>query len=103
MDNLEAHITLEAIDLCKDNGVTILTLHPHTSHVCQPLDRTCFGPFNTAYDKAVAAWMVRNPGKLVTIYDIAGLVNEAFPAITSENVLESHRNISIQPKCIQRQ
>lgn len=85
MDNLQAHITVDAIDLCKANGVTILILHPHTSHMCQPLDRTCFGPFSTAYDKALSSWMTRNPGQTVTIYNIAALVNEAMKVVITPN------------------
>ena len=32
LDNHEAHISLAAIDLAKENGVVLLTMPPHTSH-----------------------------------------------------------------------
>lgn len=38
MDNHESHLSLEAIELAKSSGVTILTLHPHTTAKLQPLD-----------------------------------------------------------------
>ncbi|KAJ8958571.1 hypothetical protein NQ314_006384 [Rhamnusium bicolor] len=37
MDNFEAYISLKAIDLAKDNGVTILTVPPHSTGKIQPL------------------------------------------------------------------
>ena len=36
MDNHDSHVTLEAIDLAKKNGIVLLTLPPHTSHRLQP-------------------------------------------------------------------
>ena len=39
MDNHASHISLEAIEYSKENGI-VLTFAPHTSHKLQPLDRT---------------------------------------------------------------
>ncbi len=78
LDNLKAHISLKAVEIAKSNGIVLLTLPPHTSHRMQPLDVTVFGPFKTQYSRALDGWMRSNPGKTVSIYQIAGLVNEAF-------------------------
>ena len=78
LDNLKAHISLKAVEKAKSNGIVLLTLPPHTSHRMQPLDVTVFGPFKTLYSRALDGWMRSNPGKTVSIYQIAGLVNEAF-------------------------
>ncbi|XP_055904276.1 uncharacterized protein LOC129940069 [Eupeodes corollae] len=45
MDNHESHLAIEAHDLAKASGVTILTFHPHTTSKMQPLDVGVFGPF----------------------------------------------------------
>ena len=37
LDNHNSHITLQAIDLAKENGIVMLTIPPHTSHRRQPL------------------------------------------------------------------
>ncbi|KAG6464307.1 hypothetical protein O3G_MSEX014429 [Manduca sexta] len=42
LDNHESHISLGAYNLCRDNGIIMLTLPPHTSHKLQPLDLTFF-------------------------------------------------------------
>lgn len=36
MDNYESHISVSAIEMAKDNGVKLITLHPHTSNHMQP-------------------------------------------------------------------
>ena len=38
LDNHDSHISIEAIDLSKENNVTLLTLPPHCSHKLQLLD-----------------------------------------------------------------
>lgn len=71
MDNHESHITIEAIDYCKDHNITILTLPPHTSHKLQPLYCTVFGSFKACYNSACNQWMLSHAGRPITIYDVA--------------------------------
>ena len=77
VDNVETHLSIEALTLAKDNGVTMLTFPPHCTHKLQPLDLSLFGPFKTFYDDAIASWLLQNPGQSVTIYHIAGFVKTA--------------------------
>lgn len=42
LDNHEAHMSIEAYELCRKHGVIMLSLPPHTSHKLQPLDVTVF-------------------------------------------------------------
>ncbi|KAK9701998.1 DDE superfamily endonuclease [Popillia japonica] len=57
MDNHDSHISVEGINFCRDNGITILTLPPHTSNHLQLLDRCVFGPFKKYFSEAVHTWM----------------------------------------------
>ena len=77
LDNHDSHISIETIDLSKENGVTLLTLPPHCSRKLQPLDRSVYGPLKTFYNQAANAFMVSHPGKTITIYDVAELVGKA--------------------------
>ena len=52
-DNHESHISLGAIDKCKELGIVFFTIPPHTSHRLQPLDKSVFGPFKSAYNNAI--------------------------------------------------
>ena len=53
LDNVDVHISPTAIDLACENGVVMLTIFLHTSHYLQPLDRTCYEPFKTAFGLAM--------------------------------------------------
>ena len=98
MDNHDSHISLKAIDMAKANGIVLLTIPPHTSHRLQPLDRSVYGPFKGAYNRAMDGWLRSNPGKTVTIYDIPSLVNEAqMSAFIPRNVLSGFQCTGIYP------
>lgn len=79
-DNHESHILISTIQLAKDNGVTMLTFHLHTSHKMQPLDRGVFGPFSTYYNSKMNDWSLKpgNAGKPATIYDVAEICWTSF-------------------------
>ncbi len=98
LDNLKAHVSLKAVEKAKNNGIVLLTIPQHTSHHMQPLDRTIYGPFKTHYSQAMDGWMRSNPGITVSIYQIAGLVNEAFmSAVTPRNIISGFRSTGIFP------
>lgn len=98
LDNLKAYISLKAIEKAKSNGIVLLTLPPHTSHRLQPLGVTVYGPFKTLYSRALDGWMRSNPGKTVSIYQIAELVNEAFlSAATPRNITSGFKSTGIFP------
>lgn len=98
LDNHDSHVNIGAIDFCKKNGIWLLTFHPHTSHKMQPLDRTVFGPMKTYYNTACSEWMVMNPAKPISIYDIAELVGKAFPkAFSTSNILKGFEVSGLYP------
>ncbi|XP_057709153.1 zinc finger protein 40-like isoform X2 [Corythoichthys intestinalis] len=98
LDNHESHISLKAVTTAKENGVVMLTLPPHTSHRLQPLEKTVYYSIKTYYNRAVDGWMRTNPGRTVTIYQIPGLVNQAFmSAMTPRNITSGFRVTGIFP------
>ena len=100
LDNVDAYISPTAIDLARENGVVtrMLTIPPHTSHYLQPLDRTCYGPFKTAFGVAMDGWMRSHPGRIVTIYDVPSLVAEAqLYSLTIRNIQNGFRVSGIYP------
>ncbi|KAE8738054.1 hypothetical protein FOCC_FOCC016475 [Frankliniella occidentalis] len=98
MDNDSSHLALEALDIAKNNGVTLLTLSPHTSHKTQPLDVSVFSPFRNYYDNAMRSWIMSNPGQNVTIYHVASFVNTAMgKAMNPSTILSGFRKCGIFP------
>ena len=76
----------------------MLTIPAHTSHYLQPLDRTFYGPFKTAFGVAMNGWMRSHPGRIVTIYDVPSLVAEAqLHSPTIRNIQNGFHVLGIQP------
>jgi len=78
LDNHSSHLSIAAIDYCRQHGVVMLTLPPHSSHMMQPLDVTFFGPFKTYYSQACDNWMVNHPGRPITECQTGFLVKQAY-------------------------
>ena len=79
LDNHESHISVEVLDFCKEVGIVLMTFPPHCSHKLQSLDLTVYGPLKNYYNRALTDWMISNPGKTVTIYEIPKLAAIAIP------------------------
>lgn len=98
LDNHESHLSIEALDLAKAGGVTILTLHPHTTARMQPLDVGLNGPFKSFYNGAIDSWLLRNPGKPLSIYNVAECVGIAYlRAMTPTNITQAFKKCGIFP------
>lgn len=98
MDNHVSHISIEAISFAKAHGIVLLTFPPHCSHRLQPLDIGVYGPFKSAIKIAFNDWMRSNPGKAITIYNVAELANKAFnKTFTFANITSSFKKSGIWP------
>ena len=98
LDNHDSHLSISALDYAKENGIVVLTIPPHCSHKVQPLDCSVFGPFRRYYSTAIKSWIVDNPGKPMSIFNILEMVAKAFPkAMTIENITGGFRATGIFP------
>ena len=53
LDGHSSHATPEFDQYCADNKIITLCMPPHTSHLLQPLDVSCFSPLKRAYGREV--------------------------------------------------
>lgn len=98
LDNHCSHISPKGLSLCKDNGIVLLTIPPHTSHRLQPLDVSVYGPFKSYFNQACDDFMVNHPGQIITLKDMAGLVGKAHPrAFTPINITKGFSKTGIYP------
>ena len=98
MDNHESHVTLQTIDTARENGLIILSFPPHCSHRMQPLDVSIYGPFKRYFNTACNDWMMTNPGRALTIYDIGTLSGQAYDrAFIPANVTAGFKRTGIYP------
>jgi len=53
LDNHKSHISLDAINYCRENHITLVSFPLHCSHELQPVDNKCvYGPFKTFCNQA---------------------------------------------------
>ncbi|KAJ8940790.1 hypothetical protein NQ314_010600 [Rhamnusium bicolor] len=98
IDNHQSHISISTLEFCKSNGIMLLSLPPHTSGKLQPLDKAVYKFLKSSFNIACNDWMVMNPGKTITIYEIAGLLGIAYPkAFTPTNIINGFRSTGIWP------
>ena len=98
IDNHESHVTLETIDLARENGLVILSFPPHCSDRMQPLDVSVYGPFKRYYNVACTDWMLSHQGSTLTIYDIAALSGQAYyKALIPANITSGFSKTGIYP------
>ena len=98
MDNHESHCTLDAIMFARENGIVLVTFPPHCTHRLQPLDVCVMGPFKGKLRVAQNDWMTANPGKTITIHDLASLTNAAYlSSFTVKNITSAFQKPGIWP------
>ena len=81
LDGHASHKTLEAVELCRENGVVLICLPPHSTHQMQPLDKTVYGPLKTSYNTECDRWMLTNPAQRITMFEQGKLFGAAFMKI----------------------
>lgn len=55
-DNLSAHISFEAVQLCETNDIKFVFLPSNSTHMLQPLDVAVYAPLKSAWRDVLATW-----------------------------------------------
>lgn len=98
LDNHGSHLSLEAIKYCRDNGIHMVTLPPHTSHRTQPLDLTVFGPFKMFCARAFDSWMSAGSGNRINLHNIVRISKEPLQkCMSSKNIKAGFMKSGIYP------
>ena len=98
LDNHAAHVSLTAVEFCRDHGIVLLTIPPKTSHKLQPLDVAVYNPFKKNYADGIDAWHRNHQGQTMNIYGIPIVVNSAYiEAFALSNITNGFRACGIVP------
>ena len=98
MDGHHSHKTIAAINFAREHGIHLITLPPHSTHKMQPLDRTYFKSLKNAYNSAADSWMVSNPGKRISFFNMAGLFGQAFTrSATADKAIKGFQVCGLWP------
>ena len=97
LDGHRSHITIGLLDWAKYHNI-ILFIHPaHTSHVLQPMDVLCYGPFQKMYHD-VCHKFTRTTSCTVTRNDVCSLVCKVYNrALSADNLYSAFMKTGISP------
>lgn len=98
LDNHGSHLSVGAIDLAVEYGVTMLSFPPHCSHRMQPLDVSVYGPLKTYYRSQYDTYLNSHEGDGLDISHITGLVAKALDkALSPSNIKKGFSTTGIHP------
>ncbi|XP_038064724.1 uncharacterized protein LOC119735094 [Patiria miniata] len=97
-DGHRSHINLPLIDWARDQHILLFVLPAHTSHVLQPLDLACFGPFEKIYNSLCHRQMRANSTTGIDRYSVCEIACNAYTkALSPENLRSSFKKGGIYP------
>jgi hypothetical protein len=103
LDGHRSHVSLEAIYVARENGITLLKLPSHTTHLLQPLDKSCFRPLKVAWEKKVLAFQREHGFRAVRKSDFVDLLCSAWAeGLTPANITAGFANCGIFHVCRER-
>ena len=88
-DGHHSHISLELIQLARDNNIHLHCLPPHSTHLLQPLDVGVFGPVKAAWRKIMKEHQIETCGGTVTKEGFPGLIAKLWEQSFKEAHLRS--------------
>lgn len=75
VDGHKSHLTLECIDLARENQVIFLCVPPHTTHALQPLDVAVFKALKAHFSRSLRVCCFTKKNFIVSKCDFACIVN----------------------------
>ena len=98
VDGHKSHITLDVIDKCRENDITLFCLPPHTTHALQPLDIAVFKSLKDQYAKAVRSLSFSKKNFVVTKREFSKVVKSPFEnAFSIPNIKAGFSKTGIYP------
>ena len=98
VDGHASHISLDVIDLARENDIVLFCLPPHTTHALQPLDVSVFKSLKSHFSKAVQAVSFAKKDFIVSKREFARVVKVPFErAFSISNIKAGFAKCGIFP------
>ena len=98
LDGHSSHYQPSLVKKASENDIILFCLPPHTTHLAQPLDRTCFSPLKKAWNEECRLYMAVNPGKKVNRYNFTEIFAKAWRKVmTPSNIASGFRATGVCP------
>ena len=92
LDGHSSHYQPSLVKKASENDIILFCLPPHTTHLAQPLDRTCFSPLKKAWNEECRLYMAVNPDKKFNRYNFTEIFAKAWrKAMTPSNIASGFR------------
>jgi hypothetical protein len=93
----ESHHSLEFQEICKENNIYTLCMPPHSSHLLQPLDVSCFSPLKRAYSREIKS-LIQHHINYITKLEFLLAFKVAYDrSFTLTNILSAFRRAGLVP------
>lgn len=97
-DGHKSHVSLDLIDWARKEHIILFVLPAHTSHVLQPMDVGCFGPFEKVYNAISHKYMRDHCGATITRNNICPIACKAYVvALSPQNLQAAFSKSGIHP------
>ena len=98
MDGHSSHYDPSTITMAAEEGVILCALPPNTTHLTQPLDRSCFAPLKAAWREARQHFQASHPNRVLTIHDFNKVFSEAWiKGMSMNNITQGFKVAGIYP------
>ena len=98
LDGHSSHYHPDTVRLAAKHDVILFCLPPHTTHVSQPLDVSCFAPLKKSWSQQCDQFSKKNPSRVITKYEFSSLFSKAwYSAFTPSNIIAGFRATGIYP------
>ena len=98
VDGHSSHMTLDLIDLARENNIILFCLPPHTTHLLQPLDVSVFKSLKDHFYRSLRAFCFVKRNFVVSKKEFASVVKEPFEkAFSISNVKAGFKKCGIYP------
>ena len=88
LDGHRSHVSLTLAEWAKKQNIILFVLPAHTSHLCQPLDVACYGPFQKMYN-AQCHKVIRETSAAITRYNICEISCKVYAKALNVTNLQS--------------
>ncbi|XP_053383877.1 uncharacterized protein LOC128550038 [Mercenaria mercenaria] len=97
-DGHKSHVSLGLVEWARDQHIVLFVLPPHCSHLLQPMDVSCFGPFEVGWNAACHHHMRESGGRVVTRYEVGRIASKVYSStLTPLNIQSAFRRCGIYP------
>lgn len=90
LDNHTSHLSVAAVELAVEHGITMLTFPPHCTHRIQPLDNGVFWPVKARYVEKHTTWQKAHVGgKQFDMHNVPPIVEKCLDEAATPAIIKT--------------